>query len=278
MNWIDVQFKYLIMDILKDGCDSPELRPVYSDGTQAKTKYTTAHVARYDLIMGQFPLTQLRPLPWKSAIQEILWIYQDQSNRLEELHDRGVNYWDDWDLGDGTIGNRYGYTVKKYKIIDNLLEGLAQNPFNRRNVIDLWQYEDLESSEGLKPCAFNIMFDVRDIGDDRYLDAILTQRSSDMLVAYHINQIQYIALQMMIAKHFGWKVGEFVHTVMNLHIYDNQFEQAEVLLDRNYTHGLRPKLVLDVPDGTNFYDITIDDFSVKNYDPIRPNLKFDLAV
>ena len=119
--------------------------------------------------------------------------------------------------------------------------------------------EAFEETAGLQPCAFQTMFDVRRVGEDIYLDATLTQRSNDMLVAHHINAMQYVALQMMIAKHFGWEVGKFFYFINNLHIYDNQFEQAEELLKRQPS-DCQPRLVLNVPDGTNFFDIKPEDF------------------
>lgn len=128
---------------------------------------------------------------------------------------------------------------------------MEENPWNRRNVISLWDYEAFDQSAGLLPCAFQTMFDVRRVDGEIYLDATLTQRSNDMLVAHHINAMQYVALQMMIAKHFGWKVGKFFYFINNLHIYDNQFEQAEELLRRTPSE-VEPRLVLNVPDGTNF--------------------------
>ena len=121
------------------------------------------------------------------------------------------------------------------------------------------------------------MFDVRRVDGDIYLDATLTQRSNDMLVAHHINAMQYVALQMMIAKHFGWKIGKFFYFINNLHIYDNQFKQAEELLRREPS-DCQPRLVLNVPDGTNFFDIKAEDFDLLDYDPVKPQLKFDLAI
>lgn len=121
------------------------------------------------------------------------------------------------------------------------------------------------------------MFDVRRVDGEIYLDATLTQRSNDMLVAHHINAMQYVALQMMIAKHFCWKVGKFFYYVNNLHIYDNQFEQAEELLHREPSE-CQPRLVLNVPDGTNFFDVKPEDFELVDYDPVKPQLKFDLAI
>ena len=176
-----------------------------------------------------------------------------------------------------SIGERYGAIVKKHDIINKLLKQLKDNPWNRRNVISLWDYEAFDQSDGLLPCAFQVMFDVRQVDDTIYLDATLTQRSNDMLVAHHINAMQYVALQLMIAKHFGWRPGNFYYFVNNLHIYDNQFEQAKELLKRTPS-SQNPKLILDVPDGTNFYDITADDFKLINYNPVKPQLTFDLAI
>ena len=128
------------------------------------------------------------------------------------------------------------------------------------------------------PCAFQTMFDVRREADGQiYLDATLIQRSNDMLVAHHINAMQYVALQMMLAKHFSWKVGKFFYFVNNLHIYDNQFEQANELLSRTGSEK-EPRLILNVPDGTNFFDIKPEDFELVDYEPVTPQLKFDLAI
>ncbi|MBG9366636.1 thymidylate synthase [Streptococcus sp. NLN64] len=279
MTRADKIFKSNIRKILDEGVMSELARPQYKDGRTAHSKYITGSFAEYDLAKGDFPITSLRPIPIKSAIKEILWIYQDQSNNLDLLNEKyGVRYWNDWEVGDtGTIGQRYGAVVKEHRIIDRILEQLAENPWNRRNVISLWDYQAFDQTEGLLPCAFQTMFDVRRVGEDLYLDATLTQRSNDMLVAHHINAMQYVALQMMIAKHFGWKVGKFFYFVNNLHIYDNQFEQAEELLRRTAPEQT-PHLVLNVPDGTNFYDIRIEDFELVGYDPVQPQLKFDLAI
>ncbi|MEY8462525.1 thymidylate synthase [Streptococcus merionis] len=275
----DLIFKENIATILNEGVFSEQARPKYKNGKTANSKYITGAFASYDLTKGEFPITTLRPIAIKSAIKEIFWIYQDQSNDLSVLNDKyGVKYWNDWEVGEsGHIGERYGAIVKKHDIIGKLLKQLEENPWNRRNVISLWDYEAFECSEGLLPCAFQTMFDVRRVNGDIYLDATLTQRSNDMLVAHHINAMQYVALQMMIAKHFGWKVGKFFYFVNNLHIYDNQFEQAEELLRREPSDG-QPRLILNVPDKTNFFDIKPEDFELVDYHPVKPQLKFDLAI
>ncbi|CEO79014.1 thymidylate synthase [Streptococcus pneumoniae] len=279
MTKADTIFKENIERILKEGVFSEQARPKYKDGTVANSKYVTGAFSEYDLSKGEFPITTLRPIAIKSAIKEVLWIYQDQSNSLEVLNDKyNVHYWNDWEVGDtGTIGERYGAVVKKHDIINKLLKQLETNPWNRRNIISLWDYQAFEETDGLLPCAFQTMFDVRRVDGEIYLDATLTQRSNDMLVAHHINAMQYVALQMMIAKHFGWKVGKFFYFINNLHIYDNQFEQAQELLRREPSN-CQPRLVLNVPDGTNFFDIKAEDFELVDYDPVKLQLKFDLAI
>ena len=268
-----------INDILTNGVWSEQARPKYKDGVTANSKYITGSFAEYDLSKGEFPITTLRPIAIKSAIKELLWIYQDQTSDLAVLVDKyGVNYWNEWEVADtGTIGVRYGATVKKHDIIGKLLSGLEKNPWNRRNIINLWQYDDFDASEGLLPCAFQTMFDVRRVDGMIYLDATLTQRSNDMLVAHHINAMQYVALQMMIAKHFGWQVGKFFYFVNNLHIYDNQFDNANILLSRTPSDK-NPVLKLNVADGTNFFDIKDTDFELVDYEPVKPQLSFDLAI
>ena len=279
MSKADFIFKKNIKKILTDGVWSEQARPKYKNGKTANSKYITGAFAEYDLAKGEFPITTLRPIAIKSAIKEVFWIYQDQTNELAILNDKyGGRYWNDWEVKQtGTIGERYGAIVKKHDIMNKILKQLEENPWNRRNVISLWDYEAFEKTEGLLPCAFQTMFDVRRVNGEIYLDATLTQRSNDMLVAHHINAMQYVALQMMIAKHFGWKVGKFFYFVNNLHIYDNQFEQAEELLRREPV-VCQPHLVLNVPNKTNFFDIKPEDFELLDYEPVKPQLKFDLAI
>ena len=279
MTKADTIFKEYIRKIMEEGVWSEQARPKYKDGRTANSKYITGAFMEFDLAKGEFPITTLRPIAIKSAIKEMLWIYQDQSNRLDVLEEKyNVHYWNDWEVGDSrTIGQRYGAVVKRHDITNKILKQLEANPWNRRNIISLWDYDAFEETEGLLPCAFQTMFDVRRVEGEIYLDATLTQRSNDMLVAHHINAMQYVALQMMIAKHFGWKVGKFFYFINNLHIYDNQFEQAEELLRREPS-DCQPHLVLNVPDGTNFFDIKPEDFELVDYDPVKPQLKFDLAI
>lgn len=279
----DLNFKYNMKQILNEGYLDVDPRPKYEDGTPAHTKYITQVLERYDLSKGEFPITTLRPINVMNAIKEIFWIYHDESNDLGLLEEKyGIRWWRPWEVENNHIGKRYGETVRIHNIIRKLLSNLTNDPFGRRHIISLWQESDFDTSAGLNPCAFLSMYTVRQVGDVRYLDATLTIRSSDSLVAFHINCMQYVALQMMLAKHSNMQVGNFVVFVQNYHVYDRHEEQMNELLSRPVAvftnEDEMPRLVLDVPDGTNFYDIKWTDFRMENYNPILPQLKFELGI
>lgn len=268
-------FKENISLILNEGylTKGHGVRPKYKDGTEAHTIYTNQVVEKYDIGNGEFPITTLRPIAWKSSIKEIFWIYQMASNKLSDLEQLGIRWWGDWEVNNtGTIGQRYGATVKKYDLMNKLLYGLENEPYTRRHIIDLYQYADFEETQGLSPCAFLTVYTVR----DGFLDVTLHQRSSDYLCAGHINKIQYVALMMMVARHAGLKPGVFMHVVDNLHIYDRHIEQAVELLNRAPSEK-QPKLILK-EGKTNFYDFTVDDFEIVDYEPVKPQLKFELGI
>lgn len=251
-----------------------KVRPKYTDGTEAHTYFINQVVEKYDITKGEFPITSLRPIYIKKAIGEILWIYQDQSNDLDLLKDKyGITWWDDWEVENTrTIGQRYGATIKKYDLMNKLLKGLEEEPYSRRHIINMYQYADFEETAGLHPCAYETIWTVR--GD--YLDMTLHQRSNDYLVAGHINKMQYVALLMMVARHVGLNPGVFMHTVDNLHIYDRHLDQAKEMLNRTPSETI-PKLILK-EGKTNFYDFSVDDFELIDYEPIKPQLKFELAI
>lgn len=272
----DSLFKENLNEILKNGysTEGQKVRPVYKDGVPAHTIYVNQVVEKYDINKGEFPITTLRPIAWKSGIKEMLWIYQDASNDLELFENKyGIMWWRDWEVNNtGTIGQRYGATVKKYDLMNKLLEGLINEPYTRRHIIDLYQYADFQKTPGLQPCAFLTVWSVR----GEYLDVTLHQRSSDYCCAGHINKIQYVALLMMVARHVGLKPGTFMHVVDNLHIYDRHVEQANELISRTPSNK-QPKLILK-EGKTNFYDFTIDDFEMIDYEPVKPQLKFELGI
>lgn len=288
MTKADIYMKEAIEKILTEGYLDVNPRPKYKDGTPAHT-LSVNHVMRtYDLSKGEFPITSLRPIAWKSAIKEILWIYQDQSNDLNLLREKyNVNYWNEWESKDipNTIGERYGYIVKKYDLMNKLLDDLVADPYGRRHIIDLYQYQELEETDGLYPCAFLTIWNVRKGEDGKeYLDMSLIQRSGDLLAAScsGVNETQYAALMMMVARHCGYEAGVFCHFVQNEQVYDRHEEQAKEMIIRYYTlkndpNSITPKLILN-PDKSNFYDFTIDDFTMENYKPIKPQIKFELGI
>lgn len=271
----DTIFKDTLKEILENGTSTEghKIRPVYKDGTPAHTIYINQVVEKYDINKGEFPITSLRPIAWKSAIKEILWIYQMASNDLSDLESLGITWWRDWEVDNSnTIGQRYGATVKKYNLMNKLLDGLKNQPYTRRHIIDLYQYADFNETDGLFPCAFLTVWSVR----GEYLDVTLHQRSSDYCVAGHVNKIQYVALMMMVARHVGLKPGVFMHVVDNLHFYNRHLDQVKELLARTPS-SKQPKLILK-EGKTNFYDFTIDDFEMVDYEPVKPQLKFELGI
>lgn len=289
MTKADFYLKEDIEYIIKNGYWDENPRPVYADGAPAHTLSVNHRFRTYDLSKGEFPICTLRPIAVKTGIKEIFTIYQKPTNKISEMEAMGVNWWGDWDIGDGTIGQRYGATVKRYDLINQLIEDIQNNPYGRRKVVSMWQEADLHETEGLAPCAFLTIWNVRNSGNKNYLDMVLVQRSGDMLTASGaggINETQYAALLMMIARHTGYEAGVFSHFVANEQIYDRHMEQASEMLDRYYDKNkdemlrgrpVAPKLVMN-PEKTNFYDFTIDDFTMENYEPIKPNLKFPLGI
>lgn len=289
--------QYLVQDIhniLENGYPDENPRPRYEDGTPAHTISVNHVTRRYDLSKGEFPVCTLRYQAWKTGIREIFTIYQRPTNDLAEMRDLGVTWWDPWDIGDGTIGQRYGATVKRYDLIRRLIDDIRKDPYGRRKIVDLWQEPDLRETPGLAPCAFLTIWNVR--GD--YLDMSLIQRSGDMLTASGaggINEIQYAALLMMIARVTGKEPGVFTHFVANEQIYDRHMENAQEMLRRAEAAAAEdaaaenaaaegaavkkaPALVLHKEAGCSFEDITIDDFEMVNYFPMKPQLKFELGI
>ena len=285
MTKADDYMESMILRIKHEGFWDENPRPKYADGTPAHTLSVNHTFRSYDLSRGEFPICTLRPQAWKTGIREIFTIYQKPTNDIATMHDMGVTWWDEWDIGDGTIGQRYGATVSRYDLINNLIKDIQNDPYGRRKIVSLWQEQDLHETPGLAPCAFLTMWNVR----GEYLDMMLVQRSGDMLTASGpggINEIQYAALLMMIARHTGYKPGVFSHVVANEQIYDRHMSAADELFKRyqlelaswvDTTEPTTPMLVLN-PEKTDFYDMTIDDFMMVNYNPIKPQLKLELGI
>lgn len=278
----DASFKFICEYIMKYGSLDKKPRPKYADGTPAHT-YSVNHVTQiFDLSNGDFPLLSLRPIAVKSGIGEILWIYKDQSNSLEKLARKyNVTWWDEWDIGDRTIGQCYGKTVKDHKITEKVINNLLEDPDSRRHIICLYQYDDFEKKHGLKPCALYSQYSVRHEKDGDYLDGFLLLRSSDYVMAGAINQTQYIALLMMFAQVCGFKLGVFTCELINCQIYDRHISGVKKMISRESIPA-NPYLELN-PDVKNFYNFNIKDFKIMDYprkeiDKNNPQIKFEIAI
>lgn len=270
----DKYYKQNLKRILEESNKDRNARPKYKDGVDANTLFITQVFEEYDLSKGEFPITTLRNTAIKTGINEILWIYQDQDSKLSTAHSRGISWWDEWDIGDGTIGQRYGATIREWNLLDNLISGLEKDPFSRRHIINMLQESDLKKTKGLYPCAYEVLFSVREINNTMFLDMTLNQRSNDYIMAGYINKIQYVALQMMIASHTGYKIGKFCHYVQNLHIYDRHIEAAKEILERE---PLIQQPIIELKSGINFYSIEIDDFKISNTEGIK-KIKSELEI
>lgn len=255
--------------IKNEGAWDEDPRPKWKDGAPARSKFITGVFETYNVAMGDFPIPTLRNTAVKTGIREVFWIFQKQTSSLKVARELGINWWDSWDIGDGTIGSRYGNTVFRYALLDGLLYGLENEPFSRRHIMNLYQEEEFNDSPGLFPCAYETLWSIRPgyENNEYFLDMTLVQRSNDYIVAGYINKIQYVALMMMIVGHLNaaskesrYIVGKFHHLVQNLHVYDRHMDALEEILSRAPIKDVWPRIVLQ--ENKNFYDYTIDDFEV----------------
>ena len=285
----DMYAKVLMDDIMTNGTLDRNPRPHYLDGEPAHTLSlnsgaTTYGVMTYDLSKGETPLQTLRPIAIKSAIGELLWIYQQESNNLDLLADKyGVTWWDEWEVENTrTIGSVYGETVRSHDLMHKLLEGIEKDPDGRRHIMNLWQVDDFNKPHGLKPCAYLTTFNVRHEWDGKdYLDMSLKQRSSDFATAGCINQMQYVILQYLVANHLGLEPGRFTWQFDNIQLYDRHLDQAIEMMNREPIN-CEPKIEIN-PDKKDFYDIEVDDIKVTGYPRglikvKNPQLKFPIGV
>jgi len=263
MSYADEVLIRNLTDILENGVSDEgcAVRPKWEDGTPAHTIKKFAMVNRYDL-GKEFPITTLRRTAFKSAVDELLWIWQKKSNNIHDLHS---HIWDSWADETGSIGKAYGYQLSvkhrypegMFDQVDRVLYDLKHNPRSRRILTNIYNHHDL-SEMGLYPCAYSMTFNVS--GDK--LNAILNQRSQDMLVANNWNVVQYAVLVHMMAQVSGLKAGEFVHVVADAHIYDRHIPLVRELLEAKPLPA--PTFVMDT-SVTNFYDFTTDSFRLENY-------------
>lgn len=288
MTRVDELYISALEDIKINGYNEKDVkegivRPRWSDNTPAYTQYLPQYFTKYN--RGETPITNLRSIAWKAGIKEILWIYQDKSPDVKLLKEKyGVNYWDEWADEEGSLGTAYGYQIAKEFVspetgqftnqIDRLLENIKNQPLNRRHMMNMIHMEDMKDM-GLIPCAFMTLWTVV---EDR-LNLTLIQRSGDFIAAASpggINAIQYYALLLMVSRHTGYKPGEFVHFVQNLHIYDRHIDIAEEIVTKKVDY---PTPSLKLKEGpSNFYDISLDDFYMENYKPDTTKYNIPIAI
>ena len=269
MSYADQVFIQNCKDILSKGVwdtDRP-VRPRWEDGTPAHTIKLFGVVNRYDL-REEFPILTVRRQYLKSAVDELLWIWQKKSNNIHDLHS---HIWDAWADESGSIGKAYGYqlgvkhqyTEGMMDQVDRVLYDLKNNPYSRRIMTNIYVHQDLHAMN-LYPCAYSMTFNVttRPGSDRLVLNAILNQRSNDVLAANNWNVCQYALLVMMIAQVSDMEPGELVHVIADAHIYDRHIPLVEELISRPAYEA--PKVTLN-PEIRNFYDFTVDDLKVEDY-------------
>lgn len=267
MSLADKLFKETCRDILENGTDTSgeKVRPHWEDGAPAYTIKQFGVVNRYDL-REEFPAITLRRIALKSAMDEILWIYQKKSNNINDLK---THIWDQWADEDGSIGTAYGYTIgqkflfkgEEIDQIDYVRKQLKETPFSRRIMTNMYQYQNLATGH-LDPCAYSMTYNVTEEDGKLVLNGILNQRSQDMLAANGWNIAQYAILLMMLAQEAGMVAGRLIHVIADCHIYDRHIPMIKELLDREEYPA--PKVSLN-PDVKNFYDFTTKDLIVENY-------------
>ncbi len=267
MSCADVIFKNMCNDILTNGTstEGEKVRPHWEDGTPAYTIKKFGVVNRYDL-SKEFPALTLRKTALKSCMDEVLWIWQRKSNNI---HDLKPHIWDAWADETGSIGKAYGYQMQvkhQYKEgwfdqVDRVLYDLKNNPFSRRIMTNMYVASDL-CEMALYPCAYSMTFNVTQGEQGLKLNAILNQRSQDVLAANNWNVAQYSILVMMFAQICGMEPGELVHVIADAHIYDRHVDAVKTLLGREEYPA--PTVRLN-PEITDFYAFTTDDLIVENY-------------
>lgn len=263
-------------DIIENGIWDTDLnvRPKWDDGSPAHTVKKFGVINRYDL-SEEFPILTIRRTYWKSAIDELLWIWQAKSNNVNDLRAR---VWDAWADESGSIGKAYGYQlgIKHHypegdmDQVDKVIWDLKNNPASRRIMTNIYNFADL-SEMHLYPCAYSMTFNVT----GNKLNAILNQRSQDMLAANNWNVVQYSVLTMMLAQISGFEPGEFIHVISDAHIYDRHIPLVEEIIANEPKSA--PKFIID-PSVEDFYAFTRDSFSMEGYEFCAFDKKIPVAV
>ncbi len=276
MSYADKVFVQNVKDILENGVwdKGMDVRTRWLDGTPAHTIKKFCIVNRYDL-SKEFPIITIRKTNYKNCIDELLWIWQKKSNNIKDLNS---HIWDSWADKNGSIGKAYGYQLgvkHKYKEgmfdqVDRVIYDLKHNPTSRRILTNIYNHHDLNEM-GLAPCAYSMTFNV----SGNKLNAILNQRSQDMLTANNWNVCQYAVLVHMIARATGYEVGELVHVIADAHIYERHIPIIKEIIEHEQYDAPKFKIDENIKD---FYDFTVDSFTFEDYKYNDKKYKIEVAI
>lgn len=313
MNKADKYFKELLQDINENGVWSKEPRTRWEDGEKAYYKSVYHKSYTYDISKGELPITTLRKTALRGCFEEMRWIYQLQSNIIEDAHPCTWGWWKDFVVKESftlqreeectrikedyskegikytaitkrSIGETYGKIVAKYDLMNKLLHDLEHNPDSRRKMISLWDNQSQkEDPKALPPCCYQTNWIVRDMGDFKHVDLTLFQRSRDNLLTFSINPLEYVLLLLMVCGHLTYKTGVahspgiLTHHVEDEHVYDRNMWAAQELLERQPT-GLQPKVEL-ICEPKDFYDYRWENFKFTGLEGIEPlSKKLEIAI
>ncbi|AEO93386.1 gp124 [Bacillus phage G] len=278
MSNADIQYNKLVSNILLNGLwdKDQEVRTRWKDGTSAYSKSIIGAQFKFD--NSEVPILTTKEVKWEAAIKEILWIWKQKSNVVQDLKDVGVNIWNDWELADGTIGKAYGYQLgkkclnlngEKVDQVDYLLHNLKNTPASRRHITTLWSIEDLNDMS-LTPCVWKTQWFVK----QNKLHLIVEARSSDTGLGLPFNIFQYNVLQRVFAQVLGYELGDYVFNIGDAHIYERHIEPLTSQLELPQ-HDV-PTLWIN-PEKKNFYDFDISDFKLIGYEH-GPFIRLPIAI
>lgn len=264
MSLVDNQYLDIVKNVLEHG--------YYAQNRTGVATYKLPHqIMQFDLQDGEFPILTTKHVAFTTAVKELLWIWQLQSNDVRVLQNMNCHVWDEWMRGDGTIGKAYGYQIAKYKQLDKLLDTLKNNPQDRRMIVTLWNIEDLPDM-ALQPCAFETIWDVT---EDK-LNCMLIQRSGDLGLGIPFNMTQYAVLVHLIAQVVGLKPGLFTHVINNAHVYENHIEALKLQIERKVKGYKSPSLWVN-PNIKDFYQFKPEDINLIGYQHLG-KLPMEVAV
>lgn len=285
MTKFDHIYKNIILDVINNGkMQKGNVRAKYADGTPAYTKYI--HGVNFVIEPDELPILQSKRVAWKTALVEMEWIWQEMSNDLDWLQERDCHIWDEWEIKEGfwngTIGKAYGYQLrdklrkineKWFNQVEYVIHQIKNNPRSRRILTTLYNVEDLKDM-ALEPCVYETQWEV---DDDDYLILHVRQRSADMALGNPFNVLQYSILHRLMAKSTGKKLGNMYWNIGNAHIYDRHLELLEKQVTADISELEKEKPVLNLPDGSSFFESPLSQATIKNYHH-NGDFKYEVAI